>query len=158
MNAVPVPNKPWPFLWKYIRRRCWQFLALGLMVTAAGACAVGVQYGMKMIVDAMTASERMAAPVWPPLLLFLGLIAMENVLWRGSGWLGCRVIVATGADIRVDLFEHLIGHPMRYFAKHQAGSLTSRITATAGSTGGILSRLTWNISPPSWISWVRSPC
>lgn len=147
--SARMPDRPWPFLLNYIRARRWQFAALVLMVTAAGSCAIGVQYGMKLIVDAMVTTDRAAAAVWPPLFLFLGLIALENVLWRSSGWLGCRVIVATGADIRVDLFEHLIGHPMRYFAKHMAGSLSSRITATAGSTGAILSRLTWNISPPA---------
>jgi ATP-binding cassette subfamily B protein len=87
--------------------------------------------------------------VWTPLIFFLSLIAIESILWRCSGWLGCRAIIATGVDIRVDLFEHLVGHPMRYFTKHLAGSLSSRITATAGSIGAILSRLTWNITPPA---------
>ncbi|UYO94161.1 ABC transporter ATP-binding protein [Pollutimonas sp. M17] len=149
MSPTRIPDRPWPFLLKYIGARRWQFAGLALLVTGAGSCAVAVQYGMKMIVDAMVAADRLAAAVWQPLLLFLSLIALENVLWRCSGWLGCRAIVATGADIRVDLFEHLIGHPMRYFTKHMAGSLSSRITATAGSTGAILSRLTWNIAPPA---------
>ncbi|TFL15609.1 ABC transporter ATP-binding protein [Pusillimonas caeni] len=149
MTSSRLPGRPWPFLLKYVRARRWQFAGLALLVVGAGSCAVAVQYGMKLIVDAMAQADRQTAAVWPPLVMFLSLIALENVLWRCSGWLGCRVIVATGVDIRVDLFEHLIGHPMRYFARHMAGSLSSRITATAGSTGAILSRLVWNISPPA---------
>src|SRR5690606_9642852 len=93
--------------------------------------------------------DRENAAVWMPLGMFLGLIAAESALWRGAGWLGCRNIVTTGVDIRTDLFEHLLGHPMRYFSRHLSGSLGSRITATARATGAILSTLTWNILPPA---------
>jgi ATP-binding cassette subfamily B protein len=143
-----VPDRPLAFLLSYVRLRRWQFGLLACLVVGAGACAVAVQYGMKLIVDAMSNPDRMAADVWSPLMLFIGLIAFESVLWRLSGWLGCRTIVDTGVDIRLDLFEHLVGHPMRYFAKHLSGSLGSRVTATAGSSGSIFGTLTWNIVPP----------
>ena len=143
-----LANGPWAFLLNYVRARPWHFGALALLVIGAGVCAVGVQVGMKLIVDAMVVTDRMAADVWSPLMLFIGLIALESVLWRVSGWLGCRTIIATGVDIRVHLFDHLIGHPMRYFSKHLSGSLGSRITATAGAAGAIFSSLTWSIVPP----------
>jgi ATP-binding cassette subfamily B protein len=133
----------------YIRLRPWQFGALALLVIGAGTCAVAVQFGMKLIVDAMVTPDRSTAKVWSPLMLFIGLIALESVLWRLSGWLGCRIIVSTGVDIRIDLFQHLMGHPMRYFARHLSGSLGSRVTATAGSAGAIFSALTWTIVPPA---------
>ena len=63
------------------------------------------------------------------------LIALESAFWRLGGWLTCRGVIATGVDIRLDLFEHLSGQPLRYFADHLAGSLGGRITATAGSVG-----------------------
>src|SRR5690349_15489488 len=105
--------RPMAFLQFYVRARPWQFSALALLVLGAGSCAVAIQWGMKLIVDAMVPPDRMAANVWPPLMMFIGLIALESALWRISGWLGCRTIVATGVDIRIDLFEHLISHPMR---------------------------------------------
>jgi ATP-binding cassette subfamily B protein len=144
----PVPDKPLAFLLTYMRARRWQFTLLACLVIGAGSCAVAVQYGMKLIVDAMVTEDRMAADVWTPLSVFVGLIALESVLWRLTGWLGCRTIVATGVDIRIDLFQHLVGHPMRYFAKHLSGSLGSRVTATAGSAGSIFGTFTWNIFPP----------
>jgi ATP-binding cassette subfamily B protein len=144
-----LATRPWPFLLSYIRLRPWQFGTLALLVVGAGSCAVAVQVGMKLIVDAMTSGNRAVAHVWSPLVLFLCLIALESVLWRLSGWLGCRAIVSTGVDIRIDLFQHLMGHPMRYFARHLSGSLGSRVTATAGSAGAIFSALTWSIVPPA---------
>jgi ATP-binding cassette subfamily B protein len=107
-----------------------------------------VQVGMKLLVDAMAGPERNPGAVWTPLALFLGLIALENGLWRLGGWLGSRTIVGLGVAIRLDLFEHLSGHAMRYFADHFAGSLGNRITSTAGAVGALLSTLIWNIVPP----------
>jgi ATP-binding cassette, subfamily B, bacterial len=136
----------------YIAGRPWSFLCLLGLIVGAGGCAAAAQYTMKLLVDGMNGgdpagSARIAA-VSGPLMLFLGLIATENVFWRTSGWLGCRTIVGVGADMRLDLFRHLAGHSMRYFADHLAGSLGSRITAAASSFGTIASSATWNIAPP----------
>ena len=144
----PVPETPMPFLWGYIARRPLMFGTLLLIVTGAASCAVGVQYGMKLIVDAMTMDDRSTRDIWRWLALFIGLIAMESALWRLGGWLGCRTIVSTGVDIRLDLFDHLAGHPVQFFSDHMAGSLGNRVTATAGASGAIFSCLIWKIMPP----------
>jgi ATP-binding cassette subfamily B protein len=155
-TEVPHPRTPTPhflrsplsLLAHYIRGRPWHFAGLLGLVVGAAACAVGVQVGMKMLVDAMAGPERHAGAVWTPLALFIGLIAVENALWRLGGWLGCRTIVGVGVDIRLDVFEHLSGHSVGYFADHFAGSLGNRITSTAGAVGALISTLIWNIVPP----------
>ncbi|HEY0836264.1 MAG TPA: ABC transporter ATP-binding protein [Azospirillum sp.] len=149
MSADPqFPQRPIPFFLRYVARWPWHFAGLLALVVVAAACAVAVQYGMKLLVDAMAAPERNAVAVWSPLILFIALIGVENGLWRLGGWLGCRTIVGVGVDIRLDLFKHLSGHPMRYFADHFAGSLGNRITAAAGATGALISTFSWNILPP----------
>ncbi|RUR51294.1 ABC transporter ATP-binding protein [Vreelandella populi] len=144
----PLPHRPVAFLMRYVRIRSWQFGLLATVVISAAACAVAVQYGMKLLVDGMADQERTFDSVLTPFLLFIGLIGFENVLWRGSGWLGSRSIVKTCADMRVDLFTHLTGHSMRYFGRHHTGALGTRISATGGSAGSIMTTLTWNITPP----------
>src|SRR5690606_703576 len=120
------------------------------LVVSASVCAVAVQYGMKLLVDAMAHSSgnRGAANVWLPLWLFLGLIVVENLFWRLGGWLGCRTVVASCVDIRVDLFKYLTGHPMRYFNEHFAGSLGNRISAVGQAAGTIYGGLAWKVVPP----------
>jgi ATP-binding cassette subfamily B protein len=145
---VQLAQTPAAFLMTYVRARRGSFLTLGALVVAAGSCAVAVQYGMKLIVDAMSATDRQAADVWHPLFLFLTLIGVESILWRLSGWLGCRTIIASCVDMRVDLFKHLTGHSMKYFRQHLSGALGNRITSTSQSSGSILGTLTWNIVPP----------
>ncbi len=153
--AVPpaptvLPSRPLAFLWHYICQRPWHFGGLATLVISAAICAVAVQYGMKLLVDAMAegSDQRATADVWAPLWLFLGLIVVENVFWRLGGWLGCRTVVASCVDIRVDLFRYLTGHPMRYFNEHFAGSLGNRISAVGQAAGTIYGGLAWKIVPP----------
>lgn len=145
-----LPDRPVAFLWHYVCARPWHFGGLLLLIVSAATCAVAVQYGMKLLVDAMAqgSSNRGAADVWFPLGLFIGLIVIENVFWRLGGWLGCRTVVASMVDIRVDLFKHLTGHPMRYFTEHFAGSLGNRISALGQAAGAIYGGLAWKIVPP----------
>lgn len=146
----PLPTRPVPYLLHYVRARPWHFGTLLLLIVGAASCAVAVQYGMKLLVDAMaTTDDRANADVWSPLTLFIGLIALENILWRLGGWLGCRTVVASCADIRLDLFRHLTGHPMRYFHEHFAGALGNRITAIGQAAGAIYGGFTWKIAPPA---------
>ncbi len=145
---TPLPSTPLAFLWRYVQQRPWHFGGMFALILGAAGCAVAVQYGMKLLVDAMTVSYRSQAQVWFPLAVFISLIVVENILWRLAGWLGCRTVVASCVDLRVDLFRHLTGHPMRYFTEHFAGALGNRITATGGAAGSIYAGLAWKIMPP----------
>ncbi|MBA1236228.1 ABC transporter ATP-binding protein [Pseudomonas stutzeri] len=149
-QEAPLPSRPVAFLWHYIQLRPWHFGGLLLLIVGAASCAVAVQYGMKLLVDSMAqgTADRGAANVWFPLGLFISLIVIENVFWRLGGWLGCRTVVASVVDIRVDLFKHLTGHPMRYFTEHFAGSLGNRISAVGQAAGAIYGGLAWKIVPP----------
>jgi ATP-binding cassette subfamily B protein len=46
------------------------------------------------------------------------------------------------------MFRHLSGHSIDYFAEHMAGSLGSRVTATAGATGSVYGTVIWKVLPP----------
>ncbi|MDB5867840.1 MAG: transporter related protein [Polaromonas sp.] len=146
--AVPLPSTTGAFIWRYVQRRAWFFGPLLALVVAGAACSVGVQYGIKLIVDTMASDDRTSRQIWYWLALFISLIAAESLCWRLCGWLGCRAIVQTGVDIRLDLFRHLSGHSLDYFSDHMAGSLGNRITATAGTTAAFLSTMIWRILPP----------
>lgn len=143
-----LPRDPWPFLWRYVVRRRGWFGGLMLTITTAAFCAVAVQYSMKLIVDAMAAGPEASGRIWGWVALFISLVAIESALWRLGGWLGCHTVVKTGVDIRIDLFDHLAGHSMQYFAARRAGALGGRITATAGAAGAVFGSLTWKIVPP----------
>jgi ATP-binding cassette subfamily B protein len=118
------------------------------MVMGAAGCAVASQYVMKLLVDAMAGPREANSAAWTALAILIALIAIESVLWRLSGWLGCRTTVGIGVDMRLDLFNYLNGQPMRYFAENLAGSLGQRITSTAGNFGALTNTVVWRALPP----------
>src|SRR5215212_4044738 len=149
-EAPPPPflRGPAAFIFHYVRRRPLHFAALFVMVVGAASCAVAVQYVMKLLVDAMAGPREGSGAAWTALGLFIGLIAVESVLWRLSGWLGCRITLGIGVAMRLDLFDYLNGQPMRYFAENLAGSLGQRITSTAGNFGALTNTVVWRVLPP----------
>ncbi|MBA2491791.1 MAG: ABC transporter ATP-binding protein [Gammaproteobacteria bacterium] len=147
-SDVPFPTRPIPFLLRFVRLRPGMHLGFLSLVVIAAACAVAVQYGMKLLVDGMAGGPAAREEVWNALALFIGLIAAENILWRLSGWMGCRTIVAAGVDIRVHVFDHLSGHSQRFFGQHLTGALGSRLTGLAGAFGAVTSTLSWSVAPP----------
>jgi ATP-binding cassette subfamily B protein len=148
LRNLPIPDTPVRFLWRYVRIRPWHFGTMLILVVGAASCAVAVQYGMKLLVDAMANDDRAAGHVWFPFSLFIALIVLENLFWRAGGWLGCRTVVSSCADLRIDLFSHLTGHPMRYFSQHFAGALANRISSAGAAAGSIYGGLAWKIIPP----------
>jgi ATP-binding cassette subfamily B protein len=68
------------FIWRQLRAFRLRFLVFFSLVITAAAAAVAVQYGMKLLVGAMT--EKDVEGVYTALWLFLGLIAVESALWR----------------------------------------------------------------------------
>jgi ATP-binding cassette subfamily B protein len=143
-----LPSKPLAFLWHYICVRPWHFGGLMVIIFGAASSAIAVQYGMKLLVDAMSGDDRAHTTVWFALGLLISLIVIENTLLRLSGWLGCRTILASCVDMRIDLFKYLTGHSMRYFQQLPTGSLGNRITAVSGAVESIYGGLIWRIMPP----------
>jgi ATP-binding cassette subfamily B protein len=109
--APPFLRGPRAFILHYVRTRPIEFAAVFLMVAGAASCAVGVQYVMKLLVDAMARPSEGHAAAWWALGVFIIVIAVESVLWRLSGWLGCRTTLGIGVDVRLDLFDYLNGQP-----------------------------------------------
>ncbi len=147
-ELVPALQSATNLIRYYIGQRKGRFALLIAMVLGAAGCAVGVQYVMKFLVDGMAQPASVAVSVWWLLGIFLGLIVIEAVLWRISGWLGCHMTIDTGVAVRLDLFDYLAGQPMRYFAENLAGSLGQRVTATAGNMGAFINTAVWRITPP----------
>jgi ATP-binding cassette subfamily B protein len=136
------------FIWEHIKRLRWNFGALATTVIAAAACGLLVQYQLKFLVDAITGGVRGSGEAWSAVKTFIVLVAVESLLWRTSGWLTCRTTIAAGVQMKLDLFAHLSGQSMRYFAENLAGSLGQRLTGTAGAFGALTNIAVWRIAPP----------
>lgn len=140
---------PMSFLLHHVRQRLLGHVIVLTAVLMAVGCAVASQYGVKNLVDVLDLHRPSAVQLWGAVGLLLGLVAGDNLLWRLAGWVSSYVFVATGASMRLELFDHLAGHGTRYFTERFPGALAARITAAADAAWSIENSLTWLTIPPA---------
>ncbi len=139
-------GRPFAFVGRYVRTRWRAHAIIAGSVVAAVMCAVGTQYGLKVLVDSLTSGP--ASSVWLTFLLMAALIASDNLLWRAAGWVASTTFVNVTGDLRRDLFRHITGHAPSYFAGQLPGTLTGRITATSNAVYAIENMVVFNVLPP----------
>ena len=129
-------NRPLAFIFHYVLARPIAHAVILSSVVAAVACSVAAQYGIKILVDVLSAgASGHAGAIWAGFLLLAGLIAADNLLWRLASWIASSTFVGVTGDLRRDLFRHLTGHAPSFFVERMPGTLTSRITATSNLAG-----------------------
>ena len=147
-NLSGYVRRPFPFVLRYLRRRRTAHVVIVSAVVAAVACSVGTQYGVKNLVDNLTAGSSHANGVWLAFGFLMLLIAADNLLWRVASWTASFTFVGVTGDLRRDMFRHLTGHAPSYFSDRLPGMLTSRITATSNAVFTVENMFVWNVLPP----------
>src|SRR4051794_12227154 len=141
-------HRPFAFVLRYLRRRLASHLVILTAVVAAVACSVGTQYGVKSLVDSLSAGAAHGGSVWLAFIFLMTLIAADNFLWRIASWTASFTFVRVTGDLRRDIFRHLTGHAPSYFSDRMPGMLTSRITATSNAVFTVENMFVWNVLPP----------
>src|SRR5258707_4859915 len=85
-NLSGYAHRPLPFVLRYLRQRLASHLVIVISVVAAVACSVGTQYGVKHLVDGLSAGPSRAGTVWLAFVFLMSLIAADNFLWRVASW------------------------------------------------------------------------
>jgi ATP-binding cassette subfamily B protein len=147
-EAPDLPVGARRLLLRYLRRHLGMSMNLMATIAAGSVCAVAAQYGLKLLVDAMTATSVDRRHVLFCLSLFLGLLGMESVCWRLGGVLGSRTIIRVSEDIRIDLFEAVSKRSWQFFNGQASGALAGRITAAAASATAVMRTVVWSVLPP----------
>jgi len=141
-------HRPFAFVLRYLRRRPASHLVILIAVVAAVVCSVGTQYGVKSLVDSLSAGPSHGGNVWLAFVFLMSLIAADNFLWRIASWTASFTFVRVTGDLRRDIFRHLTGHAPSYFSDRMPGMLTSRITATSNAVFTVENMFVWNVLPP----------
>jgi len=141
-------HRPLLFVLRYLRQRLAAHLVILVAVVSAVACSVSTQYGVKFLVDSLSAGPAHATHVWLAFVFLISLIAADNFLWRIASWIASFTFVGVTGDLRRDMFRHLTGHAPSYFSDRLPGMLTSRITATSNAIFTVENMFAWNVLPP----------
>jgi len=140
-------NRPFAFIGRYVRRRWIAHLVILSAVVGAVACSVGTQYGLKYLIDTLSAGPQ-SAHIMGAFIVLAALIAADMLLWRFAGWVGSFTFVGVTGDLRRELFRHLTGHAPTYFLDRSPGVLTSRVTATSNAVFLTEKMAISNVLPP----------
>jgi ATP-binding cassette subfamily B protein len=151
-TATNVSNEcvdhPVAFMFRFVRRRWIAHAAILAAVLTAVACSVGTQYGVKFLVDTLSAHDVGTQRVWSAFGLLIVLIAADNSLWRVACWIANYAFVGITGDVRRYLFRHLTGHAPGFFADRLPGTLASRVSATSNAVFAVETMFVWNVLPP----------
>src|SRR5436190_16603999 len=147
-NLSGYAHRPLSFVLRYLRQRRASHVIIISSVVAAVVCSVSTQYGVKLLVDGLSAGSSRANTVWLAFVLLMSLIAADNFLWRIASWTASFTFVGVTGDLRRDIFRHLTGHAPSYFSDRLPGMLTSRITATSNAVFTVENMFVWNVLPP----------
>src|SRR3954452_12132604 len=147
-NLSGYAHRPFPFVLRYLRKRLAAHTVILIAVVAAVTCSVGTQYGVKSLVDSLSAGPSRAGSVWLAFVFLMSLIAADNFLWRIASWTASFTFVGVTGDLRRDLFRHLTGHAPSSFLDRRPATLPSRITATSNAVFTVENMFVWNVLPP----------
>ena len=119
-------------------------------VALAVSCSVFSSSAIRHLVDTMNEHAKGASfrPVWMSVAWLAGVIAVDNLSWRVSGWYAAKTFVAVTGDVRLDLFRYLSGHSAGYFSDRMPAALAARISTAGNASFTLESLLAWNILPP----------
>src|SRR3979411_332588 len=99
-NLSGYAHRPFPFVLRYLRQRLAAPLGIVSAVGAAVACSVGTQYGVKYLVDSLSAGPARAGGVWLAFVFLMSLIAADNFLLRIASWAASFHFVGGARDVR----------------------------------------------------------
>ncbi|TMJ27036.1 MAG: ABC transporter ATP-binding protein, partial [Alphaproteobacteria bacterium] len=123
-DVCPYAHRPLAFVLHYVVARPIAHAVIVTAVIGAVTCSVAAQYGVKTLVDVLSAGfSGHAGAVWAGFLLLASFIAADNLLWRLASWIASSAFVAVTGDLRRDLFRHLTGHAPSFFVERMPGTL-----------------------------------
>jgi ATP-binding cassette subfamily B protein len=149
MRLYDKGENSFAFLLRYLWRHRWPHAVLFLSIVAAVGASVGTRFSLKYLVDAIAAGPDQMPLVWQATAIFLVLVGADNLLWRVGGFAAARAFPTVGAELRLELFRHLLGHSAGFFSGHFSGALANRVTAAGNATFTIENTVAWNVLPPA---------
>ncbi len=134
-GAPPLPDTPFRFIWHFVARFRWWYLAMVVFETINSTCGILIPYATGQVIKAVTAAHEhslaLVSALRGPLWLFIGLSVGEVIFSRAGG--RCQIVLGPRQRQTVTraLYAYLQHHSHRYLSNDFAGALAHRISETS---------------------------
>jgi len=134
-NAPALPATPFRFIWFFIAKFRWWYLAMVLLEAAHASCGIMLPYAIGEVIKGVShASDHslsMLDALREPLLLFVALSVGEVLFARLGGT--CQIYIGPLQRQNVTrlLYAYLQQHSHRYLSSNFAGALAHRVSETS---------------------------
>ncbi|QAU34003.1 ABC transporter ATP-binding protein [Janthinobacterium sp. 17J80-10] len=149
-GAPDLPATPFRFIWHFVARYRWWYLAMVLFEAANAACGILLPYAIGKIIKGATSSNLQASALvdalQAPLLLFGALCIGEVLCGRIAGGIQIRVGPRQRQNVTRAIYHYLQYHSHRYFSNNFSGALAHRISETSQ---GVTQTL-WSLITEFW--------
>ena len=149
-EAYRYAQRPFALLGHYIGTRPIAHAAILIAVLGAVGCSVGAQYGVKVLVDTLSAglyADDSVRNAWLGLTLLASL--MPRIISSGGLPVGLPATPLLPLPAICGAICFVTSPDTRsYFAERMPGTLTSRITATSNAVFTLQNMSVWNVLPP----------
>lgn len=117
-------------IFKYLRPYRWKFFLGMIFISLSAGSTMAFPYLLgEMINSVQGKSEVLHMTTGNIALLMIGLLALQMIFSFMRVYLFTAVGENAVADMRKDIYQHLIKMPMDFFAQRRVGELSSRISA-----------------------------
>jgi ATP-binding cassette subfamily B protein len=134
-GAPPLPDTPFRFIWHFVVRFRWWYVAMVVFETINSTCGILVPYATGQVIKAVTVAQQhslaLVSALRGPMWLFIGLSVGEVIFSRAGG--RCQIILGPRQRQTVTrfLYAYLQHHSHRYLSNDFAGALAHRISETS---------------------------
>jgi ATP-binding cassette subfamily B protein len=145
-----VPNTPLRFLWYITKPHKIVAVPAFVFATAASILDVLQVYVVAQLVDNFTLADTTEAQLdvlFYGGLTFFGVLAVNMLLWRLSGFTGIAWIIRSDASGYRSLYDYVTTHSHSYFSDRFAGSLSNKISNAASGASRIIDQTLWRLWP-----------
>ena len=127
-----LPNKLFPFVWRYIRNKKWQLVGYTVVALIwAIEFSLG-PYLLKVIIDTITQNpinqSKMLALALIPAAFYVSMPMLLNFGFRLYQYINLNFYPEIKAAIGKDVFSYLLRHSPAFFENSFTGSLTKKIS------------------------------
>lgn len=127
-----------------------------------------IPYGMKIVVDSMVNLQNQNSLAPTQVQWGFGIIGGSWVgmvcVYRLYGWVESLIIPRIQGDIRIALFNYVLGHSYGYFLEEMSGNLSNKIMDLSRAFDAIRSIVAWNLiatiavlTVSFWMMWSVDP-